>query len=282
MKKTISALAALTVALLFMTGCDSRMSSQDEAFRIASFNIRLIADKGEHAWEKRLPRVVKVVEKYQFDLMGVQESMPKQVADLTVALDGWAAVGLGREPGNQGESSSIFYKTNRFECLKNETFWLSETPNVPGSKSWRSVHPRVCTHAALRDKKTGKVFHYFNTHLDYNAELTREMSIKLILEKMSALEKGQAVFLTGDMNAGFDSSSMMMAKTRLNDTFDVTETPHKGTVETFTLYKEPQCRIDFVFASPDVRVLAHETVNDRFDGFYPSDHDAVVATVIIK
>ncbi len=278
--KIIKIVAVASLAL--MAGCCSFRNAPKEAFNIASFNIRLIADKGEHAWEKRLPRIVKVIEKYGFDVMGVQEAMPRQVEELSAALPGWLSVGLGREPNNMGEASSIFYKADRFECLSHETFWLSETPSVAGSKSWKSVHPRVCTRATLRDKRTGKVFHYFNTHLDYNTVYTREMSMKLILERMHRLPKDNAVFLSGDMNDRPGSVPMKMAEVYLRDTFDASETCHEGTPETFTMYKGPQWRIDFIFASPGVRVLNHRTVNDRFDGFYPSDHDPVVATVVLQ
>ena len=67
----------------------------------------------------------------------------------------------------------------------------------------------------------------------------------------------------------------------LVDTYSVSEAPHIGTDGTYHAYGSVKSyyRIDYMFATKDVRVLSHKTVNDRPDGKFPSDHDAVVVRV---
>jgi endonuclease/exonuclease/phosphatase family metal-dependent hydrolase len=38
----------------------------------------------------------------------------------------------------QGEFCAIFYDSRRFVALDSGTFWLSQTPQIAGSKSWNS------------------------------------------------------------------------------------------------------------------------------------------------
>lgn len=267
-------------------GCQTSVPVPEDAFKIASYNIRMQTewDKGERNWSVRLPLVVKTIEQNGFDLMGLQEVTPGQLVDLDAALTGWARVGECREGGGKGEASPIYYKTARFELLSTETFALSETPAVLGSRSWETACPRICTWAKLRDKLTGKTFRYYNTHLDHKSALAEHMGMKLILQKMGdAMEGGEAVFLTGDMNVEPKSQVIALAREKLTDARDASKTAHRGSDGTFTGWQKDgwKMRIDYIFVSPGVRVLAHETVNDRFDGILPSDHDPVVATLVL-
>ncbi len=282
-----------------------KRTGKNKPIELTSFNIRCPIDKGDNTWANRLPRILRVIENRKFELMGVQEATPMQLKDLNDSLKGWTYVGTGREKNKGGEASSIFFKTNRFECLDTETFWLSETPNVPGSMSWKTACTRICTRAKFKDKETGYEFQYFNTHLDHMSALAREMGMKLIMKRISETSQGQTVFLTGDMNDSFEAlpsvEQVRLSKTMnadisnegqdypisiamkyLCDTYNITETPHTGTFKTFNHYKPThRNRLDYVFVSGNVRVLAHATVNDRIDGKFPSDHDPVTATVLI-
>ena len=65
--------------------------------------------------------------------------------------------GVGRDDGKrQGEYAGIYYRRDRFErdVTEEGTFWLSDTPEVPGSKSWGNSYPRVVTWIRLIDRST--------------------------------------------------------------------------------------------------------------------------------
>ena len=282
----------------------------EDAFNLASFNVRCAtsSDEGVNFWTNRFPRLVKVINDRAFDIVGMQELTPKQREYLDEALgSAWGRIGVGRLAEDMGESMTIYYRKARFECLATDTFWLSETPRVPGSKSWDSACERNCTWGLFRDKRTGRKFRYYNTHLDHISNEARVMGMRVILTEMRRLSQGETVFLTGDMNAHYKNvpaedrarleagggpviddpltiaDPISAALHTLYDTRLRSETPHEGPLFTFSGYRPRNvCLIDFVFATGNVRVLRHVTCHERPDGVHPSDHDAVMARIVIK
>ena len=253
-------------------------------FRIATFNIRMPADKGANAWASRVGRVRELIERRGFDLIGLQEATAGQIDDLLT--EGWAYAGVGRDDGKRGgEASCIFYKKERFELRDSGTFWLSETPEVPGSKSWDTACTRICTWARLADRKTGRDFFFFNTHLDHVSALARENGMALILKRMMKLAQGRPVFLTGDLNATPGSEPVRLAAAVLKEAIQVTRAPHAGPVATsggFEVDKVHTAKIDHIFVSCGVAVLTHTTFDDSQDKLYPSDHFPVAADVVVE
>ena len=277
-------LAAFTACAAETTKAQDEKSG--EAFRIATFNIRLPADKTPNSWAERAPKCRALIENRGFDLMGLQEAMWSQIQDL-LQMEGWAFVGVCRDDGKQkGEASCIFYKKDRFEVLDSGTFWLSETPEMPGSKSWETACTRVCTWADMKDRKTGKTFVYFNTHLDHVSKEAREKGMELIIRRMKEKTQGRAAFLTGDMNAYASDVSVQTALAVLRDSKAVSRTPHTGPDVTFNSFKykaNPQGQaIDYIFVSDGIDVLTHATLNDSENNLYPSDHFPVAADVVVK
>ena len=83
-----------------------------------------------------------------WDLFGAQEVLHGQLLDLLKGLDGYDYVGVGRNDGDKkGEYAPIFYKKSRMKCLQSGHFWISETPDVVGSKGWDANQCRICTWA---------------------------------------------------------------------------------------------------------------------------------------
>lgn len=269
---------------LFPFSAEAKPVVPEKSFRIASFNIRCPADKGDNTWQARLPRCLSVIRNRRFDVMGLQEATPGQIADLEKGLGtNWVRIGTGRKANLKGEASCIFLKKDRFSVLEQKTFWLSETPDVPGSRSWESAFPRICTWAKLKDRTTGKEFFFFNTHLDHKSANARKNGMILIFKKMNELAKGSPVFFTGDLNTPPESEPSSIARQHLFDAMDLSVEKHTGPVMTFTGYrKEHRSRIDYIYVSRGISVQKHATCNDRFDGKFPSDHDAVMAEVFIN
>ena len=256
----------------------------DDSFVIASYNIRCPYDKGDNNWQLRIPRLVEVIEKYEMDIFGVQEAV-KYVADtLQAELDGFRRIGCGRELATDGESNFIFYNEKRFECLDYGTFWLSNTPLVSGSRYKGAGCPRTCTWGRFKDLKTGKVFTYYNTHLDHVSNIARENGIKLIVKHARAKANSLPLILTGDFNAVQGSETYKTAAGLLNDSALISETPRTGAAGTFTGYgkSKKQRTIDFIFVSDDFRVLTHKTDDTLINGQYASDHNPVVAELQMK
>ncbi len=211
MKRILAAvLTALAVA-----GCNNTSKSSSDTkptadlkpaaeLKVGSYNIRLQpGDKGTpNAWDNRKADMVELIRKLDLDAFGLQEVCPGQADYLTNNLPQYVMVGVHREDGKRkGEASPVFYRKDRFEALKSGTFWLSETPDVPGSKSWGTACTRVCSWMWLKDKKTGKTFCFANTHTDHVSALARKNGMLLIIQKMREFAPtGTPVVFTGDHN----------------------------------------------------------------------------------
>ena len=49
----------------------------------------------------------------------------------------YEVLGVGRDDGQEkGEMTALYFKRERFQKLESGHFWLSETPDIPGSKNW--------------------------------------------------------------------------------------------------------------------------------------------------
>ena len=262
-----------------------------QSFRVMTYNARFdqIID-GENQWNFRKDRFIALIQYHAPDLFGLQEPLLHQVNDLRAALLEYSAYSVGRDDGiDQGEFNTIFYRSNRFELLDKGTFWLSNTPDIPGSKGWDAYCTRICSWVKLRDQCTGQPLYYFNTHFDHIGVTAREESARLLLTRIQAISGFTTpVILTGDFNAVPESNPyrILTTETAFEDAKNLTETPHygpDGTWATFFIGQELGNRIDFIFATPEyLRVLNHAILTDSNNKYFPSDHLPVIAELVSK
>lgn len=268
--------------LLLSCGCSS-ISLQDNSFNLASFNIRCPIDPTPNTWDERRPRCLAVIKANQLDIFGVQEAFRHQLDDLIG--EEFAYIGCGRDDfKDAGEFSAILYKKARFELIKGGTFGLSEKPDVPGYMSWNTACPRIATWGFFKDKKSGKTFIYYNTHLDHVSELARVNGIKLIVDHARKNAAGHPLVLSGDFNANVGSVTYKTAESLLKNSEIISKSPHTGPVNTFHGYGRSKGKspIDFIFVSEDFKVLSHKTDDTRFPEGFPSDHYPVVTKLLLK
>jgi endonuclease/exonuclease/phosphatase family metal-dependent hydrolase len=282
-------IAALVLVLGAAQATQPRDPPPDEAppMRVMSFNIRYDnPGDAEHAWPKRRALVAGVIRFHEVDVLGVQEALSHQVRELEADLPGLAWVGVGRSDGKEkGEFAPIFYRRDRFELLASGTFWLSPTPETPGSKGWDAALPRVATWARLRDRRGGGDFLAINTHFDHVGELARQQSAKLLVERARALAEGLPVILLGDFNAQPDSAAYRTLAEAFRDAREVSESGHfgpEGTFGTFSPQQEAAARIDYLFVGGPITVRREATLAHHWDGRHASDHWPVFAELVVR
>lgn len=261
------------------------------ALRVMSFNIRYgAAQDGVNNWDKRRDLCAARIITAAPDLVGMQEALGYQNAFLLGQLKDYALVGVSREDGkDKGEFSPILYRTGRFTPVASGTFWLSETPEVAGSKGWDAPLPRIATWVRLRDqRRDGRELLCINTHLDSRGPKARLASAQQLRRFIAGQGKGLPVILTGDFNAGPGSEpvrALLDAGTdgvSLVDTYAVAH-PNAPEAEGWTFHAftgaPGKTRIDWILATPELAVRGVEI--DRFqDGErFPSDHFPVIATL---
>lgn len=302
----------LTVLLAAVSGvCASWASTAAQTVsadvRVGTYNIRLATgDVGTpNAWENRKQDVVNLIRKMDLDAFGLQEVRPEQAAYFREQLPEWAFVGEHRGADRKSdEASPVFYRKSRFEALKSGTFWLSETPDVPGVRGWGAACPRVCSWMWLKDRKTGKTFCFANTHTDHVSALARKNGMLLVIARMKEFGGNAPIVFTGDHNCREVDDPAVAVEAILDNALYVSQTPPTGSWRTFSNWnylehealitdalKEPKAarnassafgpRIDYIYVSKDVKVKAYATWNDVRPGtkLYPSDHFPVTAVV---
>ena len=192
------------IFILFVVLAADSLQAQELPLRVMSYNIRLDAQVDEQAgwgWSKRKQALCDLITLVNPDLFGLQEVVVNQLEYIAAQFPDYAYVGSGRDDGkSKGEFSPIFFNKVKFDLLASGTFWLSETPEVVGSKGWDAAICRVCSWVKLKSKQSGKVFFQFNTHFDHIGKQARAESAKLILRKI--VELVGSVVHTGDIGAG--------------------------------------------------------------------------------
>ncbi len=248
--------------------------------KVMSFNI-LCGGKGGNVWTKRKTLVRDTIKKYNPDTFGLQEATYKWMLYLRWSFrKEYAFVGVGRDDGkNQGEFSPVFYKKNRYKVIDKGNFWLSETPEKPGL-GWDAKCVRICSYVVLKDKQTGEQFAHFNTHLDHVGDVARSEGARLIAERADMF-KGIPTIVTGDFNVNPTSGAY---KTITAAGFEDARTldANANDVNTYNGFDEnPSEMIDFVFVKYGFKVKSCNTITDKIDGRYVSDHYPVLAELEI-
>lgn len=249
-----------------------------QEFSAMTYNIRLdIASDGENAWSNRKEFLLSQIKFYAPDVLGTQEGLPNQIEYIKNELSDYQMIGNGREGGNKGEYSAIFYNTKTFKLIQEGTFWLSDTPEKV-SKGWDAAYLRVCTYGLFKINKSGRKIWIVNTHLDNEGKTARENGINLIVKRINELNtKNYPIVLMGDFNSNPESELIVSLKTKMYDTREISETIPFGPEKTFNAFKFnmlPTERIDYIFVSDSkkIRVLKYAVPTDNLNMKYPSDH----------
>lgn len=253
--------------------------------KVMTYNLRYLNnnDPSPHTWAERLPAIKKLIRMERPDIIGTQEVLYQQLKDLNDSLPDYKWIGLGREGGNKGEYSAIFYNENRYSPLEYNHFWLSDTPNVIGSKSWGNSIPRMVTWAKFLDKQSNQQFYVVNTHFDHQSAEAREKSAELIIKEIKAFDAELPVVLTGDFNTSPDSlpHQTLTRDGEFDDLWDTAKVRMNENLGTFNGFRDPtgggpERRIDWVLAKGNVVANTFEILDYYKNGQFPSDHYPVI------
>ncbi len=272
---------------LFLTACEKEEAPTPDntitnhPIKAASFNIRFDnpAD-GANNWHNRKTGIVSFLQAEDLHIIGMQEVLDNQFNFLKNKLDGYQAVGVGREDGaTQGEYAPIFYRNDVFTLVSSGTFWLSTTPNVP-SIGWDAVLERICTYAILQDQRNGREVHVYNTHFDHVGDNARVNSARLITDSIAVKSAGHWVILTGDLNTEPNSFAYdQIVQTGLKDSYQsLVRLGPTGTFNGFNPNGEYLRRIDFVFVR-GFAVELYKTSSLLYNDNYLSDHFPVITSL---
>ena len=276
--------------LVLLPGCNKR--SDEDILKVMTFNIRYDNPRDSaNAWPNRASFICRFLKDEEPDLIGMQEVLARQYEYLDSVMTDYSSIGVGRSDGAKGgEMNPVFFRKGRFDLIRTRTFWLSDTPEVAGTKAWGAGLPRIVTWVELSEKTTSEHFYFFNTHFAHDSDSARIMSSGLLLDKVDSIASGFPFVITGDLNMVISSKGYEIltgpyeSVPLLSDTYAVSEKRPLGPAYTFNGFSDSTSsgRIDYVFVRNGIKVLEHKTFIRKEHGIYISDHWPVMATVSLK
>ncbi len=245
---------------------------------IMTFNVRCIsgADKNEYSWKNRASLICDLLQENMPSIICMQENQKEQYAFFKRFLKGYDSVATYRDSGTLSECLPVFYRTDMYELIDTQTFWLSDTPDKM-SNTWDSEYFRICTFVILINKNTDKEFIVANVHIDYKSRETQIKSIRLIYERLSAFNLPTVVM--GDFNCDSDSETVAFAKQYFVDVGQGFEDENKGTFNNFN-NEYASKKKDYIVQLPDsFAVRNYKVIDKKYNDHYASDHFPVYAEI---
>lgn len=248
--------------------------------RVCSFNLRVATPvDGINEYCHRRERILETIARHTPDLIGFQEASEAMREDLRTSLPAYTILGCGRKTDYRGESPILAFRSDRFELIEFQSFWLSPTPSVPGSRyeEDQSKCPRVTFMALLKHHEAETVFRFYNTHYDHVGSRCRCLSTEQMLREIGA--RPEPFVLTGDFNATPDTPEIReLVNCRTRAIVDATAALGPTFHAFGALVPEEQIKIDYIFTDlPCDTARSYAVTDGPVDGVYISDHFPVFA-----
>lgn len=278
LRRLIFIMLAATATLLL-----SSCSNAEPDLKIISFNIRYNSWNNiddANGWPFRKEAVVNMILQEHPDAIGLQEALVDQLLYLDSSLPTYRRVGVGRDDGNEGgEFMAIYYDTTRLENVGYNTYWLSETPEVP-SLGWDAACRRTVTTLKLRDRHSGKEFVYLNTHLDHVGMVARAESAKFIASTIKDFPTDLPVILGGDMNSTIDDTIFNTFYANGLQSAKELSGSESNDITYNAFGKGEGSAIDHFFVR-NAKVSTYNTLTADYGAPYISDHYPIAITILL-
>jgi len=258
-----------------------------------TFNIRYgTADDGPNAWPHRRAAVLEFIDESGADFIGLQEVLAFQLEEIHRSTsDSHASIARSRgSRDGDGEATPLLYRRDRWRLDDDNhgTFWLSKTPEVPGSMSWETSLPRIVTWGRFIERDTDRAIWVFNTHFDHRSQAARLEGARLLARTIGELVSDDApVIVLGDLNAGEESAPLKALRTgagehpvELVDSWRVRH-PNDDRCCTINGWGTGVRgrKIDYVLVPRGSKIVSATIHRTRVDGRPISDHWPVSTTV---
>ena len=288
----------------------AKWEPKTQDLKIMSFNVR-VASWTEYLYNSRADLVISIIQTNDPDVLCVQEADPSWMSTLNRELSnlGYTAVSQnkGRDGGSSGEHTAIFYKTDMFTAKASGTKWLSNTPDVEGSKysytdengtTHTSNYPRIMTYVVLERKSDGGSFLVVNTHLDNNgdnahavAEVIRKAEVDIMMNIIKGITDARGdlpVIITGDFNV-IPPPSYRTAYDAMTNTYkylDSSQIAATGASRQNTyngMEDDGGSILDYIFVTRHMQggVKEYGVCSSKINGEWASDHNAIYAVISV-
>lgn len=244
--------------------------------KVISFNIRCANDPNGNSVAERAVRLKRILDTYDADIIGFQESTPVWYDFLERDYgEKYELFNRYRDTVDL-ESPPIMWRKERFRCVDAGYFWLSDTPHIQ-SDGWDEWHfKRICIWARLYDKTCDKTFNFLNTHYGFGDGCQLKSS-ELLIQTVEQMP-GDFSVITGDFNAQPQTPAYRRLTEYFTDVNAVTAKDWGTTYHEYGKVSEGE-HIDYCFVAGNIVPLESHVLRDVVDGKYPSDHYGLLAEV---
>lgn len=244
-------------------------------------------------WTARRKSCLTIIKAQKADLIGFQEVLKVQADDLKKAMPDYGCFGfegpemdVDPERYNGIAKNLVMYSKKRYEMLSAGCYWLSETPEIGGSKSWNTARARHLNWLRLKDKRSGKEFRIMAVHLDHKDQEARNKQGELLVRESNQYLPDFPQILVGDFNVTaqnpvygiITSGGWKDTYTAIHGDKDPGATFHNFEGTGYAKAKT-NGKIDFIFTKGKFKSLAADIIYDQLDGIYPSDHFFIRAEI---
>lgn len=268
---------------------DTPDPSEEDHIRLMSFNTRYDGfDDRAHSWRFRFHLIIKIIEEFGPDSIGLQEPTPAAMNEMIDALPGYASYVfdngvLARSP--------ILYNAEKYNLAAAGGFQLFEGTEELGLGS-----DRDCTWIHLVDKTTGRGYYHYNIHPDPRVQEGLQRSAVALMQQIAERPLDGPFVVTGDFNA-VEWNPMMQflrGERSLPDANNEEYNNPSPLVDTFRVL-DPDAidvgtaggwsgdatgpKIDYIMVPAGTTVISANVVRTNDNGFYPSDHAPVTAVI---
>ncbi|CAM3359358.1 endonuclease/exonuclease/phosphatase family protein [Zobellia roscoffensis] len=270
--------------------------------KIITANVRVALKTDEErgvGWSNRKHTLFEVLKNHAPDIICFQEVLSVQNSDLKKAFPEYTSLGFeGPEMDmfTDGEyhgiaKNPIFFSKKRYEFISSGCYWLSERPELGGSKAWGTARARHVNWVRLLDRKDSVQFRVLNTHLDHISFQARERQVRMINEESGQYPSNFPQLLSGDFNSDIDSREINEVQLDWSDSYsdvhgkiDPGYTMHNfvGPNRKIPIEHKVKGKIDFIFYRGDIKASSAQIIKEKVNGIYPSDHYFVSAELLIK
>lgn len=241
--------------------------------KIVTFNIRYdTASDDKNSFHYRRDMIARKIRRESPDIICFQEVLPHVAAWLKENLKGYYIVGCGRNKRLKDEQTAIAFKAERMNLISLDTYWLSDTPQTPGSRyEEQSVCPRICTDAVFQDLEEETVFRVVNVHLDHAGTQIRLKELRQVLARIAAEPSfsDAPVILAGDFYSEPDSEELRLLSE--DKAFEEVTGEIPVSYHGFGMAEEP-AKFDYIFIQKPYVCTGARAWTDCKDGVYLSDH----------
>lgn len=245
-----------------------------EKIKVMSFNVRC----GELT-ESRIARVAQAVKNEMPDVLGIQEGHLPICEGILNAVGGeYEMHGVGRDGSPGDENSNVFYRKSVFNCIEAGTKWLSDTPDFR-SEHPKSAYPRIFSYQLLERKSDGQKFLHISTHLDYTCDEVKVYQAERLVKWIeNRVGNSVPVAIVGDFNAREKSPAYNVF---IDAGYEATNS-YGESKRTFNGYRDDMTRggvIDFCFVNKKCKVLSYRVCDEKLNGEWISDHNAIISEI---